>query len=200
MNGFQTVGLTDAGVVEDFGESISRNPVLGLADVADGVIVLYPTTVYEVTNDDTSGIAGLLLPSGQFIPKAPRHREARYWEFSETDRYVRDATTGRVSGDSWRRSHLAWSGQAGAIRHNVTMKTDVYVEVSQNAKLNAKGEQTNLPRVFATREEEVTVHIRDKHEASLTGDWITTGEMERAMTRGTSMASVGPQMGRVHAE
>lgn len=42
--------------------------VWGLSDVARGRTALVPTTVYRVSGDSASGVAGRLLPSGEFLP------------------------------------------------------------------------------------------------------------------------------------
>lgn len=43
--------------------------VFGLFDIAVGRETAYPRTVYLITGDNTSGIAGRLLPTGEFLPK-----------------------------------------------------------------------------------------------------------------------------------
>lgn len=44
--------------------------VWGLNDVARGRTPEVPTTVYAVSGDSASGVAGLIFPDGNFIPKA----------------------------------------------------------------------------------------------------------------------------------
>src|SRR4051812_30042261 len=47
------------------------SPVWGLLDVVRGRVPVVPTTVYKTAGDSASGVAGLLLPSGDFLPVAP---------------------------------------------------------------------------------------------------------------------------------
>lgn len=177
-------------------------PVIGLNDVAEGIRVNVPTTVYEVSGDDTSGVAGLLFPSGEFIAKEVNRPTQKYWEFDETLKYEKvgaernEAGLPRVQGNSWTEGEVIWNGHAAPVDHAITMKTDVYVEVEQKEKTNVDGETTLNPYVVS-RIEEVTVNRREPDKNSITGDWITTGELWRSLERGTSMQG-GPVPGRVH--
>lgn len=153
--------------------------VLGLASVRRGERVLYPTTVYQMEGDETSGVAGMLMPDGEFI-EAPKPRTtARYWEHEETLRYVQvegelnESGTGpRVVGDSWTSGEVVWNGSvAGAI--------------NPSAK---DGDETDAIRLVVNRRE---------RESSLCGEWATNGELWRAMGRGTSMYQ-GRVPGKVH--
>lgn len=175
----------------------STKTVLGLSDVMSGKRVLVPTTVYEVSNDDTSGVAGLLFPSGEFIAKAPNRSTARYWEFEETDRYSQDER-GRVSGYSWRTGELVWTGHAADIEPNVEFEADIYETVELKTRINAEGDTVMTPYVVHKKSQMVVAHKRGEDRNAMTGEWVTTGELERAMERGTSMAGGARTRGRVH--
>lgn len=146
--------------------------ILGLADVAAGHRPLFTTTVYNISGDDTSGIAGLLYADGTFVPSpAPRTR-ARYWVHEETLAYVK-TPEGRVVGDSWVLGEVLWDGSV----------------VGSIAPASAEGlEEEDGSRPM--------VHVRE-WDGSLGTEWITTGELWRALERGTAM-SAGRQTGRIH--
>lgn len=151
----------------------SRRKILGLADVAKGFKPNVPTTVYQVTGDDTSGIVGLLYPNGEFLPTPAPRRKATYWEHEETLSYKTiEGHDGkpRVVGDSWRTDEVLWDGSvAGSV--------------------NVLGEDGDHEGPINVREWDATLHE---------GDWITTGELWRALMRGTSMHG-GRVPGRVHS-
>jgi hypothetical protein len=146
--------------------------VVGLADVDAGFKPLYPVTVYQLSGDDTSGIAGLLMPSGDFlpVPEAPP-RIQRYWEFDETLKYeaventhISDINPGatRVVGNSWTEGETVWDGTSAKIDTLVEMET----EVNENARFDhAKGTMFN--KAFKVK---VTPHVRRADINSLTGD------------------------------
>lgn len=184
-------------------EAAQRSGVSGVQDVVNGLVVNVPTTIYEVSGDDTSGVAGLLLPSGEFIAKAPARSAQKYWNFDETLRYraKREGESGArdVVGDSWTQGEVVWDGHAAPVAHGVEMTTDVYVEVEQKTRINAEGEETNTPMVIR-KIEDVKVNVRDKDTNALTGDWITTGELWRALDEGRGMTQASPSVGRVHTK
>lgn len=47
-----------------------RSLVPGLGMVKQGLEVLFPTTIYQLDGDDTSGVAGILYPDGTFLAAA----------------------------------------------------------------------------------------------------------------------------------
>jgi hypothetical protein len=151
-----------------------KREVLGVEDVEKGVRVAYPTTIYNLSGDDTSGIAGLLYPSGEFAQATEPPTTQRYWEHEETLRYVQvegelnEAGLPRVVGDSWREGEVVWSG-----------------DVAGSIEPNAEEVYENQP-----------VHKRT-FDASLGSDWMTTGELWKALERGTGMQN-GPQPGKIH--
>jgi hypothetical protein len=148
-------------------------PVIGLADVAAGYKPLFTTTVYQISGDDTSGIAGLLYADGTFVPSPAPRQKARYWVHEETLRYVKDPETGRVSGDSWVEGEVLWDGS-------------VVGSINPASAEGLEEEDGSRP----------AVHVRE-FDGSLGTEWITTGELWKALERGTGMHT-GPQAGRVH--
>lgn len=152
-------------------EYFAKHDALGVAEVEQGLVkVNVPTTVYNITNDDASGVAGVLLPSGEFIRAAGSKvgGQARFWEFDETLGYERvndENNRERVVGNSWTEGTVIWDGVV-------------------NGSLNLAGlagEAEDLKREVVKR--------RTK-EASLTGEWKSTGELWRAIRRGTGQAGV----------
>lgn len=153
--------------------------VPGLAEVEAGYRPPYPVTVYNLTGDDTSGVAGLLMPDGTFLA-APRPRAFQwFWEHEETDRYEKvlnrfsnpsNESVFRVVGDSWRVGRVVWDGS-------------VVGSISQLLD----GDETDKDRTLVNRR---------TWDANLTGDWMTTGELWRALERGTGQT--GRQLGRRH--
>lgn len=156
-----------------------RTDVLGMEDIHAGVRVAYPTTIYNLKGDDTSGVAGLLYPTGEFLPTVPPRKTADYWEFDETLKYeqvpgeLNEAGTGpRVIGNSWTSGEVLWDGSVvGALNLDAL-----------------DGEETDLHRTPVKRRERCD---------NLTGEWDTTGELYRALARGTVMEN-GPRAGKVH--
>lgn len=146
-----------------------KPPVAGMTDVMAGLKVAYPTTIYQISGDDTSGVAGLLMANGEFIAAQGSRigAQQRYWEFEETDRYITTAD-GRVVGDSWREGEVVWDGAV-----------------------------TGSINPFATDGDEKGPVNKREWDVALTGEWQTTGELWRAIERGTSMFS-GPKAGVTH--
>jgi hypothetical protein len=153
-----------------------RNDVLGLEDVEAGIRVPYPTTIYNVKGDETSGVAGLLKPDGEFIRAQHPRTVARYWEFDETLKYERiEKPTGiqRARGNSWAAGAVIWDGSvAGSINQS-----------------GLAGDETDLLREVVKRRE---------WDAALTPEWLTTGELQRAIESGRSMEGGTRRPGRVH--
>jgi len=148
---------------------------LGLEDVARGHRVKYLTTVYNVSGDDSSGIAVMLYPDGEFVAVNPPKTEASFWEFDETlayERYVDESGKERVRGNSWTTAPVVWDGSVGG-------------SINPNALTGEEGDTDRKPI------------SRREFDASLGGDWLSTGELWKALERGTSMQG-GPQAGKVH--
>jgi len=123
--------------------------------VASGYLPPYPVTVYTVDGDDTSGIAGMLFPSGEFIPvPGPRRHDVWAWD----EHLGRRVNLGRA----------VWTGSVAG-------------SINPNGRDGDKEGPIN----------------RREWDASLGGDWVTTGELWRAMERGTGMRR-GQTVGRVH--
>lgn len=157
-------------------EYFHRRYVPGLAEVAAGVRFAVPTTIYAISGDDTSGVAGLLMPDGDFIPVQAPKRTQRFWEFDETLKFepVLDDQGNRIpvqgpygktylatKGNSWTEGEVVWDGSvAGSI--------DL---LSQDGE---DGDEERSP---------VYRRLWDK---SLTGERETTGELWRAIRRGTA--------------
>jgi hypothetical protein len=107
---------------EDLGDYISsydiRLPVHGLADVARGLKTLYPITIYNLSGDDTSGVAGMLMPDGTFVAAPKPVTEAWFWEHEETDSYIpmpngaKWDPTRKAFAHSWRKGEVVWDGSA----------------------------------------------------------------------------------------
>lgn len=126
--------------------------VPGLADIAEGFRPLYPMTVYVISGDDASGIAGMVYPSGGFLPTPAPTRTAAYWG----DDFVR------------RTVPVKWQGSvAGSIN------------------------------LLAEDGDGEPARKRDWDASLHDGPWVTTGELWRAMERGTGMRG-GQQAGRIH--
>jgi hypothetical protein len=108
--------------------------VPGLRDVKAGARFPFPVTVYNISGDDTSGIAGLLMPDGEFKPtQAPLTRQ-RYYNFDSVPDYPRnpdyDGVNGRpVMGDAWVEAEVVWDGSAAG---SITQEA---VEVEKGDKL-----------------------------------------------------------------
>ena len=162
--------------------SIKRD-VPGLIDVMSGLKVLYPTTIYQTSGDDTSGVAGMLMADGEFVAAALPKSSAEYWEFDETlaynpvldeegnqihytDDYNERFT--KVAADSWTEGEVVWDGSV-----------------------------TNSVNPFAIDGDEKGPVNRREWDVALTGEWETTGELWKAIERGTSMLN-GPKSGTVH--
>ena len=169
----------DEAVSEQIEGYAQRSNVMGLANVARGERVLYPTTIYNVEGDETSGVAGMLMADGEFRSTAAPLKTQRYWNSDETLHYekvdgeLNEAGTGpRVVGNSWCEGEVFWDGSvAGEINHSALA-----------------GDETDLLRQVVSR------RVVD---SSLCGEWATTGELYKAMERGTSMQG-GRVPGKIH--
>lgn len=155
-----------------------RIAVIGYEDVKAGYRPLYPVTVYLLAEDDTSGIVGILFPSGEFIPTIEPRKVTAYWEFDETLKYVAipgavtPEGTPRVVGDSWTYGEVLWDGCASEIEPHVDMVTEVEVRSSQ------KGSGTLF--VKAVTKAKVAPHVRQQPDINaITGEWATYGEGKR---------------------
>ncbi len=107
--------LLDLAYQQQLNEELNSKPkVYGLSDVHNGLHTLIPLTIYNISDDDRSGIAGLLMPDGTFIPTKPATRFVKYWEFDETFKYeqVTNPNTGKVNvvGNSWAEGEVTWNG------------------------------------------------------------------------------------------
>jgi hypothetical protein len=166
--------------LEQVEEYILKSTVLGLEDIAKDVRVAYPTTIYNLTGDDASGVAGVLFPNGDFIAALPPRKVAAYWEFDETLAYeqvegeLNEAGTGpRVVGDSWTLGEVLWDGSVvGAVELHAL-----------------DGDETDLERSIVKR------RVRCDN---LTGEWDTTGELWRGIESGRSMAEMAQRPGKLH--
>lgn len=157
-------------------EYYAKRLVPGIKDVEEGLRVNVPTTIYNLTADDASGVAGILMPSGEFIQSAsPRvSLPERFWEFDETLGYERvkgEDGKDRVRGNSWTTGTVVWDGVVNG--------------------------SVDLASLDGDDEEPIRLVVKRRtHEASLTGDWQSTGELWRAIRRGTRQA--GTEMGAMH--
>lgn len=158
--------------------------VPGLAEVAAGWRPVYPMTVYNVSGDDTSGVAGLLKPDGEFIPVKRTRRTAAYWEFDETLKYEitveahpedEGRPVARVRGNSWTSGEVLWDGSVAG-------------HIDLRAQSGEEGD------------EERTQVFRRTESASLTGEWITKGAMWKSLETTQDSRTYGrkhdPQTGR----
>jgi hypothetical protein len=175
-----------------------KPPVVGLESVRTGFRPLYPVTVYQLEGDDTSGIVGILYPSGNFIPVVKPRHVAKFWEFDETLKYeavpnlhVSDINPGltRVVGNSWTAGEVLWDGVAAEIDTLVPMETEVHVSARQ------QDAGTMFNKTVTVK---VTPHVRQADRNSVTGEWATTGELYRSIEQGVSMRQRGPVIGKVH--
>ena len=155
-----------------------RNDVLGLAQVRRGAQVLYPTTVYQLEGDDTSGIAGMLMPDGTFHAVQPPAKTARYWEPDETLRYIKvegelnELGTGpRIIADSWTEGEVVWDGSVAGSITTAGVVGEGPIQLVVN---------------------------RRTYDASLGGEWATSGNLWKAMAAGCAMDSLGRKPGKVH--
>jgi len=150
-----------------------RMAVVGLSDVVAGYRPSYPVTVYQLSGDDTSGIAGLLFPSGEFRPVTGPKKMTDYWEPDETlayePHYYENETPPRwgAKANSWTKGEVLWDGTAGHIDNNVEMETEVFVTIQQqkSGTVFVKGLKAK-----------VTPHVRSEDINSVTGEWATHGE------------------------
>ena len=155
--------------------------VPGLAEVAAGYRPVYPMTVYNVSGDDTSGVAGLLKPDGEFIPVRRAPATQRYWEFDETLKYdpveAREGSPQRAIGNSWTEGEVVWNGSVAG-----------HIELDGQS-----GDEKDEERASVYRRQE---------SASLTGEWITKGAMWKSLETAQDSRSYGrkhdPQTGRTH--
>lgn len=167
----------EAARLEQVEEYSHKRAVIGLSDVERGVRVNVPTTVYQISSDDTSGVIGVLFPSGKFIrasdPRVGQH--ALYWEFDETLRYetvVGYDGESRVVGNSWTTGEVVWDGGvAGSI---------------DNKALD--GEE---------KDEKRNVVNRRIFDAQLTGEWASSAELWHAAKIG-SFTQAGRTVGKIH--
>jgi len=156
-----------------------RTEVLGLEDVRNGVRVLFPTTIYNVKGDETSGVAGMLKPDGEFVVASPAKvgNQTPFWEFDETLKYEphyyeREARWG-AKGDSWTSGEVVWDG---AVANSINQS-------------GLAGDESDTLREVVKRR---------MWDAALTPDWMTTGELQRAIESGRSMESGTQRPGRIH--
>lgn len=153
--------------------------VPGLAEVAAGWRPVYPMTVYNVSGDDTSGVAGLLKPDGEFIPVKRTRRIAAYWEFDETLKYEpvepQEGSLQQARGNSWTSGEVLWDGSVAG-------------HIDLRAQTGEEGD------------EERTQVFRRTKSASLTGEWITKGAMWKSLETAQDSRTYGrkhdPQTGR----
>lgn len=101
-------------------EYFEKRYVPGLAELAAGLVLMVPTTIYNISGDDTSGVAGVGFPDGTFIAAQPPKTTTRFWDFDETHEYV-ELADGRVVGNSWRIGEVVWDGSAVGSIHPDTL-------------------------------------------------------------------------------
>jgi hypothetical protein len=159
-------------------EYFEKRDVPGLVDVMGGLEVLVPTTIYNLPGDDASGVAGLLKPDGEFIPAASTQppAEVPHWNSEDTDTYVKNGI-----GSDGKPTYKSWSWRLGELRWNGVVNGSIDLE-------SLDGEEGD--------EQRQTVKRRT-NDASLTGEWVSNGELWRAIRRGTAQQG-GPVAGRVH--
>lgn len=172
---------------DDWNELLERVPesyfekrdVPGLTDVMGGLKVDVPTTIYNLAGDDASGVAGLLKPDGEFVPAHTDTAgvEVPYWDGDE-NRYVKSGI-----GSDGKPTFKSWSFYLG--------------KVAWNGVVNGSIDLATYDGDDADLQEERHIVKRRVREASLTGDWQTTGELWRAIRRGTGQRG-GPEMGKIH--
>lgn len=100
----------------------------GLADIANGLRVPYSTTIYAVSGDDTSGIIGILYPSGQFLLKANSQDVSLYWNHEVIPYYFQYEDKDKnkhIGASAWQGGVLTWNGRAGDITVAVERKAEV---------------------------------------------------------------------------
>jgi hypothetical protein len=147
-------------------------PVVGIEDVETGYRPAYPVTVYQVSGDDTSGIAGMLFPNGDYLEATEQRTRAKYWEFDETLKYdlipgeLTPEGTPRVIGNSWTEGEVVWDGTSGPIQPFVEMVAEIHSHVVQQAKGTMFIQSTKA---------KVSPHVRLEDFNSLTGEWETYG-------------------------
>lgn len=151
--------------------------VWGITEVELGLRPLVPTTVYNVSGDDSSGIAGLIHPNGEFVRTAKALTSQRYWNFDETYLYKK-LDDGRVVGYSWARVEVLWDGSVAG-------------DIDVNA---LDGDESDAVFLGGTGRNRINRRTIDR---SITGDWLSTGELWRALVRGTEMQG-GPVAGKIH--
>ena len=171
--------------LEQVEEYTAKREVLGLADVRFGVRVPVPTTIYNVKGDDVSGVAGLLFPSGEFLPAQPSKVGTLqpYWEFDETLSYNKIAEQDPTQpfkrcaeGDSWAEGEVVWDGSVANSINQATLS----------------GEEGD--------EEERVVVKRRMWDADLTEKRDSTGLLWDAIQSGRSMADMNPRAGLIHGD
>lgn len=159
-------------------ENLKKAYVYGVADVSAGYLPSFPITIYNISGDDTSGIAGLLRPNGEFVRTNPPLTSQDYWEFDETHFYQTNPfkvlESDRIAvGNSWSMGSVFWDGS-----------------VAGDISLELDGDETDGSN-------ERNLVNRRTVDRSITGDWISTGELWRALERGTGMQG-GPVPGKIH--
>jgi hypothetical protein len=112
---FTAAEILELAYEQQLKKELNEKPtVYGLSDVEDGLRTAIPLTIYHLSDDDTSGIAGLLMPSGEFIHTAPSSKVVKYWEFDETFKYERfvnpDTEEVIIKANSWTSGEVVWNG------------------------------------------------------------------------------------------
>jgi hypothetical protein len=146
-------------------EYFTKPPVLGRLDALAGAEVLVPTTIYEIAGDDTSGVAGILLPTQEFIEAAQPKPTARYFDYDETreyEKFLDHNGVERVRGNSWFRAPVLWNGTVVGSINQAGLDGDEGDEVRNTVK-------------------------RRWRDDSLLGDWPSkeSENLRRAPRRGT---------------
>jgi hypothetical protein len=96
-------------------EVYEKRYVPGLAEVSMGFRPPYPVTVYQISGDDTSGIAGLLYPNGEFHPVLPSRRG------QPTECYDDSEPLNRIKHGT-----ISWDGiVSGTIENGIHLKKDI---------------------------------------------------------------------------
>jgi hypothetical protein len=158
----------------DENEVYEKVYVPGLADVAMGWRPSSPTTVYQVSGDDTSGIAGRMTPDGVFHPCLPSNVGKETYCLDESQPLARD---------QW--GTIAWDGIVTG-----TIENGVHVERRVVTYPNGRGQKAHV-------EVEHNIVNRRTHDPNeLLGDYALGCELWNAIERGTLQA--GRTLGRVH--
>lgn len=142
--------------------------VPGLAEVALGYRPAVLTTVYNVSGDDTSGIAGMLWPSGEFTP-LPKPRIGEVISYIDDDEPL----------NRHKKAQICWDGNVG---YEIEIATPVKVRIEIPP---SKDTESTRRYVARAKHETCIVNRRRVDRNELLGDIATSGELYRAMTRGT---------------